>query len=229
MIKHIAFIMDGNRRWATQQGMLKVLGHKEGVNTVQKVADFCLKKEIPYLSLYTFSLENFKRSEAEKNYLFSLLINESDSLLKELTEKKVRASFVGERSLFPKKVMPVCEKLERETKDFDKLHINFLFCYGARQEIISGVKKIAKKVKSGELSEQDIDETVFNNNLWTHKFPEPELIVRTGGQSRLSNFLLYQAAYSELCFLDYMWPDLDQHKLEEIYVNYIETKRNFGV
>ncbi|MFC1842699.1 polyprenyl diphosphate synthase [Candidatus Dependentiae bacterium] len=229
MIKHISFIMDGNRRWAQSKGLLKVLGHKEGVQTIKKVANFCLNKGIKYLSLYTFSLENFKRSEKEKKYLFNMLVDESDALLKEFKEKEVRAQFVGARKLFPESILPSCNKIEKETDKFDKLHINFLFCYGARQEIISGVKRIASKVKSGELDESDITQETFYNNLWSGNFPEPDLIVRTGGQIRLSNFLLYQAAYSEFCFLDCMWPEIDGTKLEKVFTNYVKRKRNFGV
>jgi len=229
MINHIAFIMDGNRRWAKSNGLLQLCGHKEGVNTVKKVANFCLKKGIKYLSLYTFSLENFKRSETEKSYLFNMVIKESQRFLQKFKEKGVRIQFIGDRSLFPKSVLPVCEKIEQETAGFDNLHINFLFCYGARQEIVSGVKKIAQKVRAGELTEHDIDENMLHNHLWSGDFPEPDLIVRTGGQVRLSNFLLYQAAYSEFCFLDCMWPELSEGHLNSILNGYMERNRNFGV
>jgi len=229
MINHIAFIMDGNRRWAKSRGLLQLYGHKEGVSTVKKVANFCLEKNIKYLSLYTFSIENFKRSEKEKAYLFNMLVKEARSFLQEFKEKGVRAEFVGDRSLFPDTVLPVCEELERETASCDNLYINFLFCYGARQEIISGVKKIAQKIKTGELSECDINETMLQDYLWSGNFPEPDLVVRTGGQVRLSNFLLYQAAYSEFCFLDCMWPELSESHLNSIFAKYVERQRNFGV
>ena len=221
--------MDGNRRWATSKGLLKLRGHREGINTVEKVANFCLENGINYLSLYTFSVENLKRSEKEKEYLFNMVVEESNRLLQKFIKNKIKAKFVGDKTLFPAKVLPVFEKVERETADFDKLHVNFLFCYGSRQEIINGVKKIARKVRNGVMSEQQIDDKIFNDHLWSADFPEPDLIVRTGGQMRLSNFLLFQAAYSEFCFLDCMWPDLNNEHLEEIVSNYKKRKRNFGV
>jgi len=141
----------------------------------------------------------------------------------------VRASFAGDRKLFPEHVIPACEKIELQTEKFNKLHINFLFCYGARQEIVHSMRQIAQKVKSGEISESDINENMLQSHFWTSDFPEPNVIVRTGGRSRLSNFLLFQAAYSELCFLDCLWPDLDQNKLEEVYSRYSEIQRNLGV
>jgi len=229
MINHIAFIMDGNRRWATSKGLLKLKGHREGINTVEKVIHFCIKHGIRYLSLYTFSVENLKRSETEKEYLFNMLVQESDSLLQKFVKNNIKARFVGDKALFPAQVLPVFEKVEKETAGFDRLHVNFLFCYGARQEIIYGVKKIVEKVKNGSLSEQQINDKVLREHLWSASFPEPDLIVRTGGQMRLSNFLLYQAAYSEFYFLDCMWPDLHDQHLQEIVSNYKKRKRNFGV
>jgi len=229
MIKHIAFIMDGNRRWAKKRGILKVLGHKEGANTIKTVSDFCLEWKINYLSLYTFSIENFNRSEKEKAYLFNLIIEEANKALEDFIENKIRVRFIGDRSLFPKNVVPALEKIEKETANFSNLNINFLFCYGARQEILNGVKDIAKQVKSGKLQEEDITEEVFGKSLWTGGVPEPEIIVRTGGHQRLSNFLLYQAAYSEFCFLDCMWPELKTEHLNKIMVGYEKKQRNFGV
>jgi len=229
MIKHIAFIMDGNRRWAKKRGMLKVFGHREGANTIKTVSNFCLEWKIPYLSLYTFSVENFKRSEQEKSYLFNLIVEEAEKALKSFKEDQVKICFVGDRSLFPKHVIPTLEKIENETKKFSNLQINFLFCYGARQEILHGVKDIAKQIKSGQLKEEDITEEVFNKSLWMSDVPEPEIIVRTGGHQRLSNFLLYQAAYSEFCFLDCMWPELTNDHLKKIMQGYKNKQMNFGV
>jgi len=229
MIRHMAFIMDGNRRWAEKRGMLRVLGHKEGMNTIQMVLRFCLKKEIRHVSLYAFSLENFKRSEHEKSYLFSMIEKQAESILKECIQNKIKVCFVGDKTLFPKNVVPVFEKIESETRHYNNLRVNFLFCYGARQEIVSGVKRIAKKIKSGQLSENDITEEIFKQHLWTNGTPEPDLIVRTGGHKRLSNFLLYQAAYSEFSFLDCMWPELTERDLQDVVVNYHNRKRKFGV
>ena len=228
MIKHIAFIMDGNRRWAQSKGLLKVLGHKEGLNRFELVADFCLEHEIKYLSLYAFSVENLKRSEDEKNYLFDLFINESQKLIGQLKDRKIKAKFIGDRTLFPARLLAVCDKIELETCNFDNMYVNFLFCYGGRQEIVAGVKTILAKVRSGELLESEINEETFYKSLWSGDFPEPDLVVRTGAQIRLSNFLLYQSAYSELCFLECMWPEINQEILGKVLLDYEARKRNFG-
>lgn len=228
MVKHIAFIMDGNRRWAESKGLLKVLGHKEGLDKFKEVATYCLDKGIKYISLYIFSIENLNRTEAEKNYLFNMFIKESEQLLKDLKEKGVRTKFIGDRSLYPANLLSVCEKIERETEGFDNLFMNLLFCYGGRQEIVYAAKKIAEKVKLGQLKESEITEDLFYKNLWSGDFPEPEIIVRTGNQVRLSNFLLYQAAYSELFFLDCMWPEINTKILDNIFEEFEHRKRNFG-
>jgi len=229
MIKHIAIVMDGNRRWAKKRGLLKMFGHQEGANTVKKAVGFCLDKKIPYLSLYTFSIENFKRPEHEKTFLFDLMIKEAQKVLPELIEKGVCARFIGDRELFPKKVLAACNTLEQETKSFTNLQLNFLFCYGGKQELVSSIRTIAKKVKSGELLEEEISESIIEQHLWMAGTPEPDLIIRTGGQMRLSNFLIYQSAYSELFFLDCMWPEITATHLNDIVLEYNNRKRNFGV
>jgi len=228
VLNHIAFVMDGNRRWAKKQGLVSTQGHAQGVDTVKKVIEFCLTKGIRYVSLYTFSIENFKRSKLEKRFLFNLLSQEIAKGLGELIEKSVRVKFIGDRSLFPSSVVDNCQLCEKETASFDRLTVNFLFCYGGRQEIIDGIKKIACKVKEGTLEEDSISEDLFAQNLWSNGTPDPDLIVRTGGQKRLSNFLLYQAAYSELSFLDCFWPEITIEDLEQIYYGFMKRKRNFG-
>ena len=229
MLKHIAIIMDGNRRWAKKRGFFKIFGHREGANTIKKAVDFCLDKKISYLSLYTFSIENFKRPEYEKSFLFNLMVKEAQKALPGLIKKGVCARFIGDRSLFPKKVLHACDTLERETKSCNNLQLHFLFCYGGRQEILSGVRNIAKKVKSGELSEDEISETILEQHLWMAGIPDPDLIIRTGGHVRLSNFLLYQSAYSELFFLDCMWPEITADHLDKVVLEYNNRKRNFGI
>lgn len=228
VIQHIAFIMDGNRRWAKQQGLAAVLGHKHGVDSVRRVVEFCLKKGISYVSLYTFSLENFKRTEDEKSYLFELLIKEASKGVAEFVEQGVRLRFLGDRTLFPKSVCSSLETLEQKTAHLDKLIVNFLFCYGGRQEMVAGVKSVVQKVQRGELKVEDINENLFGSELWCGNQPDPDLIVRTGGEQRLSNFLLYQAAYSEFIFLDCYWPALSQADLEQVYETFMARKRRFG-
>jgi len=228
MIKHLACIMDGNRRWARQKGWLPWVGHRQGAQAVKRVVDFCLQKQIPYLSLYTFSLENFKRPTQELEYLFDMMLEESDAMLAHYQKQGVRVRFLGERSLFPTKIVPVIEQIERSTEQFNRLHLNFLFCYGGRQEILGSVKQIIAKVKSGELSEDQLTDELFEQYLWTHGLPEPDMILRTGGVKRLSNFLLYQSAYAEFYFLDCLWPELTEQHLEKAMVFFEDTQRNYG-
>lgn len=229
MIKHLAVIMDGNRRWATSRGMHAMLGHREGAKAINHAINFCLSSGISYLSLYTFSLENFQRSRTEKEYLFDLIVQELESRLDMFIEKEVRVRFIGDRTLFPVQVLPICQRVEQATEQLDKLSLNFLFCYGARQEILEGVKRLVHKVTTGELSEAELTDQDFEQCLWSSGVPEPDIIIRTGGRQRLSNFLLYQAAYSEVCFLDCLWPDITVDHFQQVLTNFENQTRNFGV
>jgi undecaprenyl diphosphate synthase len=228
MMKHLAIIMDGNRRWARSRGLSALLGHSNGFDAAKRAIEFCLKKRIQYLSLYTFSIENFKRSEEERSYLFDLLASKAPSLTNDFIKYGVRARFIGDRTLFPSLLMSTIEELEEATIAGHKLQVNFLFCYGARQEIVSSVKSLIQKVKNGELSEDQITDETLNNSLWTAGIPEPDMIIRTGGAKRMSNFLLYQAAYSEFYFLDCFWPEITEEHLQAACTNFEECKRNFG-
>ncbi len=230
MLKHLACIMDGNRRWAKQKNWLPWHGHRQGMQAARRVIDFCLAQSIPYLSLYTFSQENFKRPARELHFLFNILIQEmKQTLLEEFKAKGVRVCFVGDRSLFPKQVLPVCEDIEEQTKDLSALRVNLLFCYGGRQEIIHGIKSIIRKVKDGQLADDEISEDLLERHLWTSGIPEPDIIVRTGGVKRLSNFFLFKAAYSEFFFLDCLWPDLMKDHLQKVVQSFYERRRNFGI
>lgn len=221
--------MDGNRRWARQKGWMPWIGHRQGVQAVKRVVDFCLEKHIPYLSLYTFSLENFKRSPAELEYLFDMMLEESDDMLAQYQELGVRVRFLGDRSLFPAKIMPVIERIEQGTMHLGTLNLNFLFCYGGRQEIVGGIKQIIAKVKAGVLTQEELTDELFEQYLWTSGMPEPDMIIRTGGSKRLSNFLLYQSAYAELYFLDCLWPELTEQHLEKAMTFFQDTQRNYGI
>jgi undecaprenyl diphosphate synthase len=230
MIQHLAIVMDGNRRWAQKNKMNILLGHsKGGIDAVKRTVEFCLTRKISYLSLYTFSLENLKRTEQEKSYLFNLMVSEGDKSLQEFVDKEIRIKFVGDRSLFPKAVLKTCKRLEEQTKNFSKLTINILFCYGARQEILYGIKSLYHKIKMGLISEEDISEKSLNDCLWTQGTPEPELVIRTGGRKRLSNFLLFQSAYSEFYFLDCLWPEVQEEDLQNALNSFTDVTRNFGV
>lgn len=221
MISHLALIMDGNRRWAKEQGLFAWQGHRQGANTVEMVINYCLEKGILYLSLYAFSLENLQRSEQEKSYLFKLII-ESNSRSTDFIKNGIKVRFVGDLSLLPEDVQQSCYQLMQETADCKKLICNFLVCYAGQQEIITCVKKI---IDSGI---QKIDKDTFKSYMWLGNIPDPEIIIRTGGVQRLSNFLLFQAAYSEIRFLDCFWPDLTKELLDSILQDCISTKKNFG-
>ena len=230
MLQHLACIMDGNRRWAKQRGWLPWDGHRAGLNAAVRVIDYCLAKNIPYLSLYTFSLENFKRPEQELNFLFNVLIQEmKKNLIDDFVQKGVAIRFIGDRTAFPTSVLPSCIELEEGTKGGKRLIVNLLFCYGGRQEIISAIKKLIHKVKIGEIDENAITDDLFEHYLWTEGTPAPDLIIRTGGVKRLSNFLLFQAAYSELCFIDCLWPDISDNDLNKAMETFTQCQRNFGV
>jgi undecaprenyl diphosphate synthase len=220
--------MDGNRRWATQQGLLSFLGHKQGFAAVKLVIDFCLANSISYLSLYTFSIENLQRSEIEQHYLFEVLAKEALQDLGEFKRKNIRMRFIGDRTLFPQSVRKLCEKVEKETREYTALQVDFLLCYGGRQEIVDVTKRIADRVACGDLQINDITPRLFEDYLWTAGTPWPDLIVRTGGQHRLSNFLLYQCAYSEFYFLDCMWPDISDVELQSALVYYNKCRKMFG-
>lgn len=229
MIQHLACIMDGNRRWARKKGWRAWYGHKQGVQAAKRTIEFCIEENIPYLSLYTFSLENFKRPKEELNYLFETIFKGMfDEFYQMCVKHKVRVRFIGERSLFPKDLEPMCTKLEQQTEQFNRLTVNFLFCYGSQQEMVSGVKRIIKKVKAGLLSENDISNETIEQHLWTNGTPPPDIVLRTGGLKRLSNFLLYQAAYSEFYFLDCMWPEITKTHLQGAMSYFSQCQRNFG-
>jgi len=230
VIKHLACIMDGNRRWAKKRGLPPSLGHKEGVHAVERAAEFCLRHNIAYLTLYTFSLENFKRSVEEKEYIFSLLVNNfKDHGVKKFLEKNIKIRFVGDWTQFPASLVDICKEMEAKTAHCTALELNFLFCYGGQQEITAAVKAIAHDVQRGVLKPEKITESLVYDYLWLGKIPDPELIIRTGGGQRLSNFLPYQAVYSELYFTPTFWPDITDTHLQEA-LDYLKTaQRNLGV
>lgn len=229
MITHLACIMDGNRRWAQQQGWLPWRGHSEGIEVTKNVINFCLQKGIPYVSFYTYSIENFiNRSSQEIDYLLNLMKKQADSIIADFKQKEIKLCFIGDRSFYSKAIKELVERVEHETANGTKLQVSILFGYGGRQEIVDATKKIIAKVQSGELDQHEVTDELFTDYLWTSGMPDPDIIMRTGGYKRLSNFLLYQAAYSEFYFLDCLWPDLTKEDLDSVINNFNECKRNFG-
>lgn len=220
--------MDGNRRWAKQRGLMPWLGHQAGTDVIKPIIEFCLENKIEFLSLYNLSIENLKRSPEEIDFLLNIMINESQKVLPDLCKYEVKVRFIGDPSLFPEKVKPVINKIETETNRFNKLHLNLLFCYGGRQEIMAGIKKIAQDIQQGIINPDQITESLFDNYLWTAAIPDPELIIRTGAQQRLSNFLLIKSAYSELYFTDTLWPDFKKDELIKALEDFKNRQRRYG-
>ena len=227
-MQHLALIMDGNRRWAHNRGLQLSMGPADGLDAFEAAIECCLRRKIPYLSVYALSVENLNRADGTLPGLYSLLNRKGLELAKKLCEKNVEMRFVGDRTLFDASVIQMVEHIERETAGNSKLRVTSLFCYGAQQEIVAAAQVLAQKIASGELKPRDIDAKSFENCLWTAGTPFPDLIIRTGGAARLSNFLLYQAAYSEFKFLDVLWPDLTFELLNATLDEFVGIKRNFG-
>ena len=231
MINHLACVMDGNRRWAKKFNLPTLFGHRSGVDIIDKVIKFCFAHKIQNLSLYTWSIENFSRSQEEKDYLFALIAEKAEELLGDFIKNNIRVRFIGHEKLFPVSVQPTIMNVQEKTAHLTGLHLNVLFCYGGRQEILEAVKKIAHDVAQGTLKQEDITQETIYKNLWLGDVPEPELIIFTGRMEklkRLSNFLLYQAAYSELYYADCLWPELTEEHLEDAFNAFAKQKRNFG-
>ena len=218
-IKHMAIIMDGNGRWGLKHKNSRNLGHKEGLKTVEMVMKYCVKKRIKYLTLYAFSTENWKRPLKERNYLFRLLEIYLIEKLERLNNEKIKIKILGEKKFYDK-LNKLLDFAEKKTIRNTKLQINLALNYGSKKEIVYALNKLKKKSK---ISENDID-----NNLYTKNIPDPEILIRTGNTQRLSNFLLWQAAYTEIFFEKKLWPDFKVEDLNKIIKKFSNIKRNFG-
>lgn len=226
--QHIGIIMDGNGRWAQRRGMPRVYGHRAGVNSVKEVIKSCGELEIKYLTLYAFSTENWKRPKEEVNFLMDLLVEYLSKEVDELNKNNVVINFIGDISVLPDKCKIEIERAQEVTKNNSGLVVNIALNYGGRDEIVKAVKKICTKVLNKELSVEDITEQTISENLHTKNQPDPDLIIRTSGEKRLSNFLLWQSAYSELWFTNVLWPDFRKKHLVEAILYYQTRKRRFG-
>ena len=224
--QHVAIIMDGNGRWAKARGMERTMGHQAGAETVHNIMAAAVKLGIKYLTLYTFSTENWNRPEAEVSALMSLLLKH---LEKELFMKQnVRFCVIGELERLPKVVREACESLIEKTKDNTASCMVLALSYSSKWEMTNAVKKIAAEVKSGKLNEEEITEKTIDEHLATSFMPDPDLLIRTGGEVRLSNYLLWQCAYSELYFTDEYWPDFTEESLCKAIVDFQGRQRRFG-
>ena len=218
-LKHMAIIMDGNGRWGLKHKNSRNLGHKEGLKTVEMVIKYCISKKIKFLTLYAFSTENWKRPLKERNYLFKLLEIYLIEKLEKLNSEKIKIKILGEKK-FSSKLNNLLNFAEKKTINNTKLQINLALNYGSKKEIAYAFNKLKKRSK---ISERDID-----NNLYTRNIPNPEILIRTGNTQRLSNFLLWQAAYTEIFFEKKLWPDFKYEDLNKIMKKFSNVKRNFG-
>ncbi len=231
-LEHIAIILDGNRRWASENELNPWLGHKKGAETVEQLLDWCEKLGVKFVTLYAFSTENFRRSPQEIAEIMKIAEEEFRKLLtnERIHRDKVHVKVIGRVNLLPESLQQLITDVEKTTKDYDNRFLNFAFAYGGRAEIVDAAKMIAEKVRDGELKLDDVNERTFEKHLYTAHMPkqEPDLIIRTSGEERLSGFLLWQSAYSELAFLDVYWPDFRLIDLLRAIRTFQTRKRRYG-
>ena len=218
-LNHVAFIMDGNGRWGKKKNKNRNSGHFAGVQTVKKIVEASIKLKIPTVTFFVFSTENWKRPKTEINFLFNLVNSYFKSELKNVIKNEIKINIIGELNKLPNKLKLVLKETVKKTKKNKKILVNLALNYGSKKELINTFKKI--KVKK-------ITENYVKNNLYTKNIPDPDILIRTGGKKRLSNFMLWQLAYSELYFLDKLWPDFKPNDLNKILKHFYKTKRNFG-
>ena len=226
---HIAIIMDGNRRWAKEKGLDTKLGHKAGAETLEKIASYANEIGLKYLTVYAFSTENWKRTKEEVGALMVLLRNYLDKFLNRESLRNVKIRVLGNiENLDDKGLKDSINKIVEKSKNNTGLTLNIAFNYGGRDEIVRAVKNIAEKVKKDELTLEQIDEHLVSDNLYTANEPEPDLLIRPGGELRISNFLLWQLAYTEFLFIDKYWPDFSEEDLLEAIATFKKRNRKFG-
>ena len=226
--KHIAIIMDGNGRWAKERSLPRVAGHKEGVNSVREITRACGEIGVKHLTLYTFSTENWRRPKAEVSALMTLLLKTISTEVRELHKNNVRFTAIGDLKKLPRSTQKGIFDGIDITKNNTGLNLCLALNYGSRQEMVSAVQAIAKKVKKGDLKLDEINETIFSNTLSTSDMPNPDLLIRTSGEYRLSNFLLWQCAYSEIIMTKTFWPAFREDALIEAILEYQSRERRFG-
>ena len=230
--EHIAIILDGNRRWASENVLNPWLGHEKGAEKVEELLDWCLKLDVKSVTLYAFSTENFRRTPDEVEEIMRIAGERFRELLTDerIRRKKVRVKVLGRVNLLPEELQQLIGEVEKSTEAYDEHFLNFAFAYGGRAEIVDAARKIAEQVHEGKLNPEKVDEKTFEQYLYTSHMPQqdPDLIIRTSGEERLSGFLLWQSAYSELCFLDVYWPDFRLIDLLRAVRTFQKRKRRFG-
>jgi tritrans,polycis-undecaprenyl-diphosphate synthase [geranylgeranyl-diphosphate specific] len=230
--EHVAIILDGNRRWASERSLNPWIGHHYGAEKIEDLLNWCLDLDVKSVTVYAFSTENFRRSPKEVEEIMGIAEEKLRVILEDesIHKNKVRVKAIGRLDLLPKKLQEMIRQVEESTRNYDEHFLNVALAYGGRAEIVDATKKIAQKVKSGDLPVAKIDEQLFEKYLYTAHMPkqDPDLIIRTSGEERLSGFLSWQSAYSELCFLDINWPDFRRIELLRAVRTYQRRKRRFG-
>lgn len=227
--KHVAIIMDGNGRWAKRRGLPRIMGHKAGVNVVRKIVESCAQKKIEALTLFTFGLENQKRPETEKSFLMSLFSGSLAKYIRELHENGVRFRVIGDRSLMKPAMLKKVEAAEALTEKNTGLHLFLAFYYSGRWDIVNATKKITQLIETKKIKSDTIDEDLFQKHLMLNDVPELDLMIRTSGEQRISNFLLWQLAYAELYFTEVAWPDFSEAEFQKALDFYVSRERRFGM
>jgi undecaprenyl diphosphate synthase len=226
--KHLAIIMDGNGRWAKQKGLLRTLGHESGTKSVKRIVETCSKLGIENLTLYAFSTENWNRPKLEVDTLMKLLVSSLRKETKTFQENNIRLNAIGNLTKLPNSILKELNEVIDKTKDTSTMTLTLALSYGSREELLNVVKNISDKVKNNIISIEAIDESIINQHLYTHNLPDVDLLIRTSGEHRISNFLLWQIAYAELFFTDVLWPDFTEEHLYEAIISYQKRERRFG-
>ena len=226
--KHVAIIMDGNGRWAKKRGLLRVLGHERGAKAVRETIEAAGESGITHLTLYAFSTENWNRPKKEVDKLMNLLVSSLKKEFKSLHENEIKLCAIGNLEELPPKAYKELSEVIEKTKNNKKLVLTLALSYGSRNEIVKTVKEIAEKVKNNIISIENIDDSIINEHLYTRNLPDVDLLIRTSGEQRISNFLLWQIAYAELYFTDVLWPDFKKEDLYKAILNYQNRERRFG-
>ena len=227
-LEHLAIIMDGNGRWAARRGLPRSMGHRKGAEVVKEITRAAGELGIKYLTLYAFSTENWNRSEDEVKTLMGLLRDYLQSDLKEVQQNNVRIRFIGEREMLDADIARKMAEIEADTLRNTGMTLCIALSYGSRQEIVNAVKKTAALVKEGDISLNEVDVKLFSDMLYTKDMPDPDLVIRTSGEQRISNYLLWQIAYAEFFFTDVLWPDFNKKLLEDIIKNFNMRERRYG-
>ena len=225
---HIAIIMDGNGRWARERSLPRIAGHREGINSVREITRLCGEIGIKHLTLYTFSTENWQRPKAEVSALMTLLLKTINKEVKELHKNNVKFTVIGDLAMLPRSTRKGLQDGIELTQDNGGLNLCLALNYGSRQEMIDAIQSLASKVQSGEMEPEEINEAIFSNALYTKGIPDPDLLIRTSGECRLSNFLLWQSAYTEIFITDTYWPEFREEQLMDAITVYQLRERRFG-